>query len=186
MPPAIHEQPSPRAAPRSITSTARPRSLSSSAAARPATPAPMTVTLDRLTAGLPFLRRHDPDQVQRVQPQWLSQTGFKPDTPRTSAEGDCRPPLLSSQVRRLSEALAVGLAHQPLVVLHQRARHRSNLIAAIVDRADRHDLGGGAAQEDLARLVEFVGHHRTLLDRPAAPAGHAHHGAAGDAVEEVL
>ena len=49
--------------------------LSSSAVARPATPAPTTVTFDGLNALLPFLRRHDPDQVQRVQPHRLSQTG---------------------------------------------------------------------------------------------------------------
>ena len=61
--------------PRSITSTAKPRSLSSSAVERPATPAPTTVTFDGLNALLPFLRRHDPDQVQRVQPHRLSQTG---------------------------------------------------------------------------------------------------------------
>src|SRR5471030_279965 len=60
MPPAIQEQPpSPSALPRSTTSTA---------AASPATPAPTTMTLDSLTRQLPFLRRNDPDQVQRVQP----------------------------------------------------------------------------------------------------------------------
>jgi len=45
---------------------------------------------------LPFLRRHDPDQVLRVQPLWLSQTGATPDTPRTSRAGNCRRPPLSS------------------------------------------------------------------------------------------
>ena len=47
MPPAIHEQlPSPSARPRSTISTATPRSASSRAQARPATPAPMTMTED--------------------------------------------------------------------------------------------------------------------------------------------
>src|SRR5471030_3395394 len=69
MPPAIHEQPpSSSALPRSTTSTFKPRSTSSNAAASPATPAPTTMTLDSLTRQLPFLRRNDPDQVQRVQP----------------------------------------------------------------------------------------------------------------------
>src|SRR5512142_3272592 len=71
----MREQPAPTVAPRSTTSTDRPRSLNSSAVVRPATPAPTTVTLDEADIGLPFLRRHDPDQVQRVQPLWLSQTG---------------------------------------------------------------------------------------------------------------
>src|ERR1700761_4268586 len=109
MPPAMREQPAPTLWPRSITSTAIPRSLNSSAVVRPATPAPTTVTVASLDIGLPFLRRHDPDQVQRVQPQWLSQTGAS-RTPlgrrpkQTAATGACQAML--HHVRRFLEAIA--------------------------------------------------------------------------------
>src|SRR6266436_6876128 len=80
---------------------------------------------------LPFLRRHDPDQVQRVQPHRLSQPELlaEPGHPSDVIEAEARERALSSrqwrsgrrQMRRLAKAFAVGLAHQFLEIRHQGA-----------------------------------------------------------------
>ena len=111
---------------------------------------------------LPFLRRHDPDQVQRVQPHRLSQPGLLAETghPSDVIEAKVRAPPLSSRQRRagrremrgFAEALAIGLAHQLLEVRHQGAGDGPRLVVMPVDRAHRHDLGSRAAEEYLAGL----------------------------------
>src|SRR6266404_7016629 len=61
------------------------------------------------------------------------------------------PPLASRrEMRGFTEAFAVGLPHQSGVVGHQAAGHRADLIGTAIDGADRHNFGGGAAQEHLA------------------------------------
>src|SRR5882672_2369866 len=94
---------------------------------------------------LPFLRRHDPDQVQRVQPHRLSQPGPLTENghPSDVIEAKWSALPLSSRQRRswsnemcgLAEALAVGLADQLLEIRHQGAGDGPRLEMVPVDSA---------------------------------------------------
>src|SRR5258707_10934477 len=71
-------------------------------------------------------------------------------------------------------------------ILHQRLGHVAGGEAVLVDLAHWGDLGGGAGEEDLLCLAEFIGHDRALMDLDLTAAGKAHDSPPGDAVEEAI
>src|SRR3954452_21950692 len=104
-------------------------------------------------------------------------------TPTLKVAGPCPPGPVAMAERSGGLGVAAG---QPLIVVHQRAGDRSELVMQIVDRAHRRDLRRRAGHEDLLRVGQLLGADMAFDDIDPALARELDHRAARNAVEEAV